>query len=155
MKYRFFNALFLLTLLSCGSKTMYKESKSIANAIWTKDQPLTFDFEVLDTLTKYDIVLTVGHKSSFRFTNQYVSVSTIFPNNKKIKDIVSLELSQSNGVTNGKCSGESCHVPILFQEKINFPILGRYHISIGQYSREDSIMGIENMELKLVESELK
>jgi gliding motility-associated lipoprotein GldH len=140
------------TLYACGPKTIYKESREIPGAMWKKDKPLTFGFEVNDTLSKYDIVLSVKYKNDFRYKNQYISVTTTFPNNKKIEDIVSLELSKNNGDSNGKCSGESCIVPILFQEKINFPSLGHYIISIAQYSREDSIMGIESMEFKLMES---
>ncbi len=148
--------LFLVVLLySCGPKTIYKETMEIPNATWFKEKPLTFNFDIKDTITKHDILLNVRYKNDFRYTNQYVTVKTIFPTSNKVEDIVSLELCKSNGESNGKCSGESCTVPIVFQQKINFPYLGRYTIAIAQYSREDSIRGIESMELILQESTLK
>jgi gliding motility-associated lipoprotein GldH len=145
----------LITLSSCGPKTIYQENKTIDENLWTKEKPLVFEFDVKDTLTKYDIVLGVKYKEDFKYINQYISVNTTFPNKKKIEDIVSLELTKTNGETNGKCSGSTCTVPILFQEKITFPLLGKYTIEIGQYSRMDTIQGIQSMEFKLVESAVK
>jgi gliding motility-associated lipoprotein GldH len=145
----------LISLSACGPKTFYKESKSVADAMWAKDNPLIFEFDVEDTVAKYDIILAVTYKEDFKYTNQYISVNTIFPNSKKIEDIVSLELTKSNGETYGKCSGNDCTVPILFQENISFSSQGKYKIIIGQYSRMDTISGIESMEFKLLESAVK
>lgn len=147
---------FILTAIyACEPKTIYAEKKPIDEAIWTKDKPLVFEFEVKDTLAKYDIILGVKYEEDYKYINQYISVNTTFPSKKKVEDIVSLELTKSNGESNGECSGSTCTVPILFQENISFPLIGKYTIEIGQYSRMDTIVGIKSLEFKLVESAVK
>jgi gliding motility-associated lipoprotein GldH len=152
MKYWTFFLLSIFCFISCGPKTIYKETKLIPNGSWPKGSPVVFDIDIKDTTSKYDIILSVDAKEDFRYTNLYVSVKTTFPNNTSSDDIVSLELSKSNGDSNGKCSSGSCSVPILFQHNINFAQLGKYVIAIDQHSREKMIEGIEQFELKIVEN---
>ncbi len=142
-------------MVSCGPKIIYKEYKEINNNTWSKGNPIVFNLDIQDTSKKYDIILTVKSLDAYRFANVYVQVKTTFPDNKKVEDVVSLELTKSNGEANGTCSGEECSTPILFQENINFAQLGKYKIAIDQYSREQTINGIESLELKVMESKPK
>jgi gliding motility-associated lipoprotein GldH len=153
MKNTIYFIFLILVFVSCGPKVIFEEKAEINNGVWAKDQKLSYSFEVTDTLKKYDILLNVNSNKEYKYQNIYINIETIFPKGNKTVDLVSLEISKPNGEPFGKCSGDECTTPILLQEKVKFPSLGKYIINMYQYSRQQSIEGLNSGILLIQEAE--
>ena len=139
-------------ILGCGPKIIFDDEALFVSALSYQDT-IHFEFEIVDTLIPYDIVLSIEHDNSYDFQNAYFKLFTTFPNGQMVEDITSFDLKKPNGMTNGACSGQLCKVPFLIQDNTFFKSLGTYGLKITQYSRVDSLAGIESIGLKIIEAE--
>lgn len=119
---------------------------------WTYQDKLESTITVSDTLMNYDLALKLNHSKEFGFQNIYLDIETVFPDGKKIAKPLSLQLATSAGIWNGKCSGDNCEIVFSLQDKFKFKDLGDHKFTIGQYSRETALIGINAVELLLFET---
>ena len=132
-----------LILVSCNSDVVYKEKYKFPEEEFTKGNPIDYTFEIQDTSLRYDIMLDLHHSDEYAYQNLYVKITTVFPDGKKIDDVVSLELSKSGTAWQGECGGGECKVPIVLIEKTKFKLPGKYKISLEQYGRTTTVSGLK------------
>lgn len=150
MKFNLYMLAFsLLYLAACGNDTLIKKNYDIQPNAWAYRDSLNFDFEVKDTNKIYNITLTVAHQNAYRFQNLYTKIVTIFPNNLRTEQPLSLELYDASGKPQGKCSGGDCKTEIMMQENAYFNQAGKYRITIYQHSRDENLQGIESLALRI------
>mgnify|MGYP006270862455 CR=1 FL=1 len=137
----FVSTLFLLT--GCGSDYVYERTHELPGGTWAYADTLSFEFEVLDTATIYNLWLTVAHADTFRNQNIYTQIKTHFPNGEQLEELLSLELAGEFGGWNGDCRGGLCELRIPIQTNAFFNQPGAYKLVLEQYMRRDSIIGIE------------
>lgn len=140
----------LITASSCD-KPLYSGERPIAGSVWTYDNPLRFDWEVRDTQKLYDLWLEISHSPELSHQNVYVKVTTSFPNAPDQQQMLSLELLKPDGQPNGNCSSDDCTAYISLGQKLSFPSVGNYSLSLTQHSRRDSMPGIRSIGLEIRE----
>ncbi|MEM6379988.1 MAG: gliding motility lipoprotein GldH, partial [Bacteroidota bacterium] len=123
---RSFIALLLALVLfsACTEQAFFKSSVEPSGASWTYDEPLAFNFEIEDTLARYDFYLDVEHLTDYPFQNLYVKIITEHPQTAPQEDIVSLELANKLGLWEGKCANEQCKIRIPLQTNARFNQIG-------------------------------
>lgn len=142
----------LIFILGCGPKIIFEKKITLDMQQWKKETTLSFPFNAVDTSGLYDLILEVKTDDNFHYQNLYVNIETSFPEGEKVSDVVSLELSNGAGRSNGKCSGNHCITPIALQTNIKFRKQGMHQFSIKQYSREAVVNGVNSLTFKVVES---
>lgn len=150
-----FFILFVVTFSACNDGIIYEENKEIPNSSFNKGTELLYEFDISDTVSRYDVLLNVNHSQEYSYQNLYVKIKTVFPDAKSIEDIVSLELSKSGTEWQGKCSGDDCTVPIVLVENTKFKTPGKYKISISQYGRTETVEGLNAFTLVVKRVEKK
>jgi gliding motility-associated lipoprotein GldH len=138
-----------LILISCGKSHYYSEEVSIINQEWNYNQIPEFEFQISDTISKFNLVLTMIHSAEYSFQNLYTNFHTTSPDGTEIEDMVSLEFANKFGQWYGKCNREKCDLQIMLRENISFKDIGTYKIGIEQYMRKESIPGINSISLTL------
>lgn len=139
-------------LTSCGKeKVIFEKDYTLKNDAWTYADTLNFAFDITDTMAIYDIVLTVEHTPQYAMQNIYTNIYTKFPKGERIKQTLSIDLADNTGTWQGKCSGSSCDFNIKIQENAFFNILGPHVITLEQFMRVESLAGIKNIGLKIVD----
>lgn len=139
-------------LISCGPKVIYSHKEKI-EGLWMYNQPVQFEYEVLDTTKAYDLFLTISHSSTFLNENVYVKATTLFPDGNKTSSPISLQLANQDGEWAGKCDTEECETAIVLSQAAYYKKPGKYGLIFEQFSRSDSLEGIRAFELKLLVSE--
>lgn len=140
-----------MILTSCGPKIIYQDKQEIAKP-WSYNKPVTFDFEISDTTSAYDLTLDVDYSANFSFENMYFKVTTTFPDGKQVNHPLSIQLAGKNGEWIGSCSGEKCTAPIALTSAAYYRSAGKYRISFEQYSRQDTISGIDGLQFTISQS---
>lgn len=141
-------------LYSCGGPKVVHSDKHIIGEQWSYDNVLVSTYDAQDTTVRYDLALRLNHNKEYDYQNLYLNVETVFPDGKKTINPLSLDLSNKMGTWLGKCGGENCDITFSFQDNFRFKSIGKHQFTIGQFSREDQLKGISEIELILFESEL-
>lgn len=152
MKRVFILMTFLVGIYACNSDTIYKSEAALPEAGWVRTSPVSYDFDIQDTTTFYEMMLDVKANENYRYQNLYVNIETRFPDGKTEKDIVSLELGTPGGKWHGQCTSGSCIVPVQLQQRFKFPQKGNYKISLHQFTRIDTIKDLSALTLSINKS---
>lgn len=149
-KYAFFQVLTLLTLFtSCNQSVIYKNEIQIDSMKWDSAQVVTFNWQVQDTASWYQLNLTLNHSLEMEYQNLYVKSTTGFPDQSQKEQILSFELFDNSGKPTGQCSGSQCNTEINLLPKFKFPFVGNYQISLKQHGRDQSVKGISSFKLEV------
>jgi gliding motility-associated lipoprotein GldH len=148
-------SLFVLSalLVSCGPKVVYQKEYLIKNENWLYNDTLNFDFEIADTNKLYDIWFDIQHKENFAFQNIYLNIFTLLTQEKRAKQLLSIELCDPAGKWFGKKSDKSVNYQLKIQENAFFDKIGKYQITLEQFMRTDTIRGIQKIGIRIEETD--
>ena len=150
MKGSIYTIYFGLFILIIGCDTAYYTSSySFNNNVWRYDDPRSFSFEIRDTSKVYDMILSVDHTDQFPYQNLYLKTSTRFPSDTIIEQSLSIEMANEAGFWFGECTGANCELSMPIQSNVHFSEKGSYTLELEQYTRTDSLSGINGINLLL------
>ncbi len=145
-----------IAFVSCGKeKIIFEKKYDLKNGQWTYADTLDFAFNIADTMEIYDIVLTIKHTPQYPMQNIYTNIYTKFPSGERIKQQLNIDLADNTGKWAGNCSGSECVFEIPIQPNAFFNANGLHTITLEQYMRVESLAGINNIALKIVDKGMK
>ena len=122
---------------------------------WTYDDVFLFEPTVIDTLQKFDIYLQIEHLKSYPFQNLYFSFDHQEGEHLDAsRDTLNIDLVNKSGYFTGECGSKTCITNFLLYKDFQFKNPGKQKIKFQQLTRLDSLHGIQNVGLILVESQL-
>jgi len=139
----------LLMAFSCNRNAVYDEYQDIDNKSWSRHDIKTFEFEITDTISLHDLYLNIRNTTDYQYSNIYFFISTEFPNGIKFRDTVQCILADLNGKWLGRGLGRIKDNRLLFKKGIRFPMSGVYKMGIEQAMREEALVGVNDVGLKL------
>ncbi len=143
---------FVITLISfssCDDARLYDENRDIKDGLWDIDHKLVFDFEVPDTLTKYNFYFNIRNTDDYPYSNIYVFLKTTFPNGKIGTDTVEFPLADDEGRWHGKGQGDVHDCRLVFRQGVRFPLAGKYHMEVEQAMRMKQLPGVINAGIRI------
>ncbi len=143
----------MLLAVSCTHNTLYDKSVNLPENGWYKDQAAAFDVSVDDTVTGYDFYLTVRNNTDYRYSNLFIFLNTVLPNNNKTRDTIELVLADYTGKWLGKGWGSVKENRLLLKKNLKFPLKGQYKFFVQQAMRTDTLKGIVSVGLQLSKEE--
>ncbi|TXK78618.1 gliding motility lipoprotein GldH [Mesonia sp. K4-1] len=139
-------SIFLVSVISCDSKQVYDEYKSIPNA-WAKDSVVKFEIKNIDSLQTYNLFFNVRNNSDYKYNNLFLISKMQFPNGKQITDTLEYEMAYPNGDFMGTGAGEVKENKLWYKENVRFLEDGAYTVTLEQAMRENGeVEGIKNLE---------
>ncbi|CAL2087723.1 gliding motility lipoprotein GldH [Tenacibaculum sp. 190524A05c] len=137
----------LLIMVSCDSKRVYDEYTSIDNNKWEINTPVTYQFEVKDTLAKRNLFINIRNNSDYEYSNLFLVTKMSFPDGHKIVDTLEYDMADKNGKFLGKGFSELKESKLFYKEQILFPIQGSYTLDIFQAMRKGGeVEGINELD---------
>ncbi len=147
---RIFLSAFLLSLLTaCGPDYIADQTYTLDGETWTYDKVLSFEAAIPDTAGIYNLWMEIEHGKDFSYQNLYTRISTTFPDQQKIEQLLSFELADKFGSWQGECGRNYCHFRIPIQESAFFSQAGTYTFHLEQYMRKDSIPNIKSIRFQV------
>ncbi|MCF8366077.1 MAG: gliding motility lipoprotein GldH [Bacteroidales bacterium] len=145
-------ALFLLTgltLASCDPSKMYDHSQKVPDSGWYTDSAVQFSLHMTDTLQAYNFYITVRNNDDYPYRNLYLFFNTSLPNRNITRDTIELILADTDGRWIGKGFGALRDNKILIRRNLMFPLKGVYQFGIEQAMREDCLLGITDVGIRI------
>lgn len=144
---------FFLAITACDSPHFYQQQIS-TNDSWDKDSALTYQFEIKDTVGKYDFFLLSRNNNEFPYSNLYLFTKLTNPKGEEFDDTLQYYLAFQDGEWVGK--GNSLkELYLLYRENVSLKDTGTYKLSVWQGMREENLKGIEDISLILDKKEIK
>jgi gliding motility-associated lipoprotein GldH len=149
-KYTFlFCVLITLLLSACNSNTLFTDSVSMPDEVWTLENVTDFTPEITDTVTRNNISIIIRTGSSYPFRNIYLFVSTSSPAGKTITDTLQYMLADEKGNWYGKGIGDVHQLDLPFKSSVYFPVKGKYSFRIRHGMRNETLKGVYDIGLRI------
>jgi len=139
----------LLFFFACKSSILYEKYEKIPEEEWYYKTIIPFEFEIEDTLQRYDLYIMVRHTNSFAFQNYWVNVNTTFPDKTTQNQNIDLPMADKTGRWFGKGFSNIKTNEILIQPNAKMPQTGKYLIEIKQSMRYEPVTEILDIGLRV------
>ncbi|MBT5404102.1 MAG: gliding motility lipoprotein GldH [Crocinitomicaceae bacterium] len=142
----------LSSVIACtGKQSYYEEYIAIPDQKWNQSNIPFFEFEIKDTLQRYDLYFNIRHAKTYEWKNLWVFLKFELPMGMYDLDTLEFVLQDSQGRWLGKGSGNMRDGSYLFKTKTRFPFLGTYKASFEQAMRIESIEDITDIGFRIQE----
>ena len=143
-----------LLLVACQEGVVYTHFHAIPSYGWEADRALSFDATIADSITDYEMQITLRHTDKYPYQNLWLFVDICHDSTLLSTDTIECYLANERGEWLG--GGMSIYeLPLLYNQHQRFPNAGLYTISIHQGMRSDTLVGIQELGLKIISNEQK
>lgn len=142
-----------ITLVSCDDLVVFEENKAIDGGVWKNTENVHFQFNVSDTVSFHDFFINVRNGEEYPYSNLYVFMEMEFPNAKKSIDTINCYLADPTGKWLGTGVGNLFDQRFKIRHRKQFPLAGRYTVTIRQGMRTPELQGIHDVGFRVAKSE--
>ena len=136
-------------IASCDRNCAYERNDTIENEKWNLEKAFNHQFEIKDSMQWYNMYINIRNTTDYKNSNLFLFVTTTFPKGQKAKDTLECALANPQGKWYGKGNGRLKECKILFKPKFRFSQNGKYNIEIKHGMREQDVMGISDIGIRL------
>ena len=140
--------LMLVVLSSCEKNTVYEKfEKNFKENRWQKTDARTYEFEIVQGATQYNMELHFAHIYGYQFPSIPLKVTIEYPDKTVTTKNVNLEITYEDGKDKGDCAGDICDLHAAIFEGESLPV-GKYKVTLshnfeGEYLPNILGLGIE------------
>jgi gliding motility-associated lipoprotein GldH len=141
-----------LSLTSCDTIDLYEKTDAIPGHEWSSDYKPQFSFTIKDTTSAYQLFITLRHNERYGFNNIWLNLYATAPDSTSEKFTIELPLASADKgwLGNGMDDLYDHRIPItLDPQKFNFNKAGNYTFTIEHIMRQDPLLNILNVGLRL------
>ena len=150
----FYLTLGLVFFNSCGDFPVYNSSIEIEPDGWSIDNPASFEWDIVDLDLKYDALIDIRHNSDYPYSNLYLFLELTRPNGHQKLDTLECKLADERGRWYGSGIGDIIDHRVSFKENFEFPIHGKYRLKIEHGMRQDPLVGVTDIGLRIEKSQM-
>jgi len=130
---------FSLFLFSCKKDFVFEKSSVIPNSLWNKDNIISFEAKIDDTVHFHNVYLFISTKNTYNFSNLYMFIAVETPGGRSLRDTSQFYLMDATGKWYGKKHGDEYLNKVLYKRNVIFQKPGIYKFKIVQAMRQDNI----------------
>jgi gliding motility-associated lipoprotein GldH len=104
---------------------------------------------VADTASACDIYINVRNSSRYQSMELWLFVTVSSPSGKRQRDTVNILIADEHGKWLGSGLGSHFDTRLLFQRDVRFPETGIYLFEYEQGMRDEPLIGIEDVGLRV------
>lgn len=143
-----------LLLVGCQGDIVYTVFKSLPNVGWEVDSSLCYQPVITDSVADYQMLITIRHTDVYPYQNLWLFVDIEQDSLLLTRDTIECYMANERGEWLG--GGLTVHeLPLLYSDNYQFANSGEYQISITQGMREDTLVGIKEVGVKIIRNEQK
>ena len=136
----------LFGFIGCSTDTVVSEMESIPDG-WSKDEPLLFTIPKQDSVTPYNLFLTVRNNNEYTYSNLFLITKLNFPNGKVVTDTLEYRMANPDGTWLGIGVGAVKESKLWYKEAMNFKEEGNYTLLVMHAMRNNGeVEGVRNLQ---------
>jgi gliding motility-associated lipoprotein GldH len=148
----FFWMTFAMVLLtSCKDDAIFDQFVTLPEKGWHEDSVMTFSVEITDTVSRYEIFLTIRNTEDYPFSNLFLFREIETRNELQFRDTAQYLLADRFGKWLGKGLGALRTNTFIYKNQaLRFTHMGVYTFTLQHGMREEWLPGITDVGLRLV-----
>jgi len=128
----------------------FEKSITIPKHQWESGFKPAIDFEVADTTVPYNMYIVLRHQNAYEFNNIWLRLSVQQPGDTTVKSQqYDLKLASDEAGWFGSGMDDIYEHRVLIQERAKFANPGKYHFTIEQLMRQDPLLHVMNVGLRI------
>lgn len=145
------NIAIVVFLISCNSSsTVYSKYYYIDKEEWASKDTAKFKVDIIDTISLNDINVKIRHGELYPYSNLYVFLTVIYPNNNKQVDTIEFVLANNKGEWLGSGLGDMYDITLPIKKNVRFEKAGVYHFYFVQAMRQDPLPNISEFGFEII-----
>lgn len=142
--------------LSCNRvNNVYFEYSHIPSEGWAENHILKFRPHITETDQEYDIDIELRHNDEYSYRNIYLFVSMAYNDSVTETDTIQYMLSDESGKWFGNGYNALYQQTLQLRKMYSFQDTGVYEFRIRQAMRDDLLIGIEDVGLKIEKTRVR
>jgi len=138
-----------LSLAGCKTNIYYNKVYSFKNEIWKLEDIKSFNVNIDDTNSLYDIFINLRNTGAYPYQNIFLFITIYAPINYYYTDTLEILLADEMGKWYGKGIGNNFYQKAPFKKNVKFPYRGIYRFDIQHGMRFDELKGISDLGLTI------
>ena len=139
----------LLILVSCDPGRVYEKNIKIPDGIWDKDNKVSFEVFIDDTVSAHNLYVNVRNTSLYPFSNLYLFIETIAPSGHTIRETFEITLSDDRVKWLGSGLGDMWDLQQIYKTNVRFAQRGKYTVEYQQCMRMDKLPFLLDVGLRI------
>lgn len=135
--------------LSCDRNTLFSENYRIDDRQWSMYDPARYTCSIGDTVSTFNIDLSVRTSTDYPYRNMYLFIVTTFPSGTTVTDTLQAMITDERGRWLGKGAGDLRELTIPYKTNVFFPEEGEYHFSVIHGMRDTLLKGVYDMAMTI------
>jgi gliding motility-associated lipoprotein GldH len=136
-----------MSFIACDQHRVFDTYTSVGTKGWDKEDLVSFQFEMHDSLEEYDLFIQVRNTSEFEYSNLYLITELQYPSGFHLVDTLEYKMADAYGRWLGAGFTDIKENKLFFKEEFQFSESGIYGINIQQAMRKrNDLEGIQRLE---------
>lgn len=151
MRFRSIQIILVLFLLAgCSETGLYEKVYFMKGNAWSSQEEPSFEFEVKDTSSKYQLYFLIRHADAYEYNNVWISLKSQLPGDSIIrKDRFDIPLADQKKWLGSGMDDIFDHRVLLYREPVKFSKTGLYKVDIGHEMRVEPLEHVFNVGLRI------
>src|ERR1041385_8083831 len=131
-------------MISCDSNRVFENNVEFKDRHWKIAEPASFEFQIADTTTKYNLLMDVRNSIEYPYARLFVNYDMEKDGATLSKDLIAVYLfDQKTGKPFGNSGlGDIYDHQFSVLKNYSFKKMGNYKMNFRQFMRLDTIPGI-------------
>ena len=139
----------LVIQAGCADQTVFDQRREVETEKWFSKDFFRYPVEIQDTAIPYKFSVLIRNTTEYPYSNLYLFVRTIFPDDKVATDTLDFLLANPDGSWLGSGVGKHRDNLITVLDKFWFPQKGEYVFEIEQAMQDIELEGIEAVGIRI------
>ena len=141
----------LMSLSACNNNRVFEKDVDISGMKWHKDSVLVFNFEITDTLSRYNFYYNVRNTLSYPYYNMYVTYYMTDSLDRRLSsDLQTFDLLHpKTGKPYGDGLGDIFSRSLLALKNVRFKKPGKFSFKLKHYMRRDPLPEVVSMGIRI------
>ena len=139
----------LFSFISCEQNELFQAYKGVENLAWSYHEPISFDVEIEDTTSLYNVDINIRHSGAYAYQNCWVWLHTEYPSGQKHSVRKELKFCNEEGTWYGSGLNNIFDVRNPVQNNAKFQEKGIYKFKIEQNMRINPLPNILDVGLRI------
>jgi gliding motility-associated lipoprotein GldH len=151
MRFRSIQIIIVLFLLAgCSETGLYEKVYFMKGNAWSSQEEPSFEFEVKDTSSKYQLYFLIRHADAYEYNNVWISLKSQLPGDSIIrKERFDIPLADQKKWLGSGMDDIFDHRVLLYREPVKFSKTGLYKVDIGHEMRVEPLEHVFNVGLRI------
>jgi gliding motility-associated lipoprotein GldH len=139
----------VLSVYSCDPDRIYESNINIPNQGWSRANHARFEVEITDTISPCNVYVNVRNNTNYRYMELWLFIDVRSPAGTVERDTAKIMLADHRGKWMGHGLGNKFDTRKVFRKNVRFPTSGTYIFEYEQASRDEPLIGIDDIGLRI------